>query len=106
MNKNGIDENNRIIDAPGAIPYIANLSKKAIDRFCDQIEIIDLIGVTNKDKIDKTIEIYLAKSPKPYGKPYYAIKIKNIKTLNIDDKRALHSKIIIDYMGRIKRRDK
>jgi tetrahydromethanopterin S-methyltransferase subunit A len=106
LNKNGIDDNNRIIDAPGAIPYIANLNKDAIKRFRNQIEIINLIGITNKDKIDKTIKIYSEKSPKPYGNPYYAIKIKNIKTLSIDDKRALHSKIVIDYLGRIKRRDK
>ena len=42
LNKNGIDKQHRIKDAPGAIPYIENLSEEAIDRFQSQIEIVDL----------------------------------------------------------------
>ena len=30
LNKNGIDGNNKIIDAPGAIPYIENLNNESI----------------------------------------------------------------------------
>ncbi|HDQ16180.1 MAG TPA: hypothetical protein ENN45_03890, partial [Bacteroidetes bacterium] len=47
LNKNGIDKNHRIIDAPGAIPYIENLNEEAIDRFRSQIEMVDLIDVTD-----------------------------------------------------------
>ena len=106
LHKNGIDENNRIIDAPGAIPYIENLKEKAIKRFQAQIEIINLIGVKDKKRIDKSINDYTAKSTPSFGKPYIAIRIKAATQINLTDKRALHSKIILDYMGKIKNRGK
>lgn len=103
LNKNGTDENNRIIDAPGAIPYIENLDKKAIDRFRSQIEVIDLIDITDKKIIDRTIDQFLSKRTEPFGEPYIAIKIVPEKEI-IEDRRALHSKIVINYMGKIKKR--
>jgi tetrahydromethanopterin S-methyltransferase subunit A len=104
LNKNGIDKNNKIIDAPGAIPYIENLDKNAIDRFQSQIEILNLIDIKDKSKIQKTIEECISKSPPSFGEPYIAIRITPEAAI-IDDKRALHSKIIVDYMGKIKKRD-
>ncbi|MFW6176533.1 MAG: methyltransferase, partial [Thermoplasmatota archaeon] len=43
--KNGVDEDGRIIEAPGAVPYIENISEEAISRFRNQVKIYDLIGV-------------------------------------------------------------
>ena len=106
LNKNGIDNQHRIINAPGAIPYIENLNKEAIERFRKQIKVVNLIDVKDKDKIDKTIEEYINKSPPPFGKPYIAIKIVPKITSLLDDKRALHSKIIINYIGKVKKRGK
>jgi tetrahydromethanopterin S-methyltransferase subunit A len=105
LNKNGIDDKNRIIEAPGAIPYIENIDKKAIERFQKQIEIIDFLNVTDKKIIDKKIISLLDKKTKPLDKPYIAIKIEQNKT-EIHDKRAIHSKIVVDYIGKIKKRGK
>jgi len=104
LNKNGINNQHRIIDAPGAIPYIENLSIDAIERFRQQIEIVDLICNKDKNKIDNIIEEYINKSPPSFGKPYIAIKIVTKITNINDDKRALHSKIVMDYLGKIKKR--
>ena len=104
LNDNGIDDQHRIIDAPGAIPYIENLDNKAIDRFRKQIKTINLIGVKNKEDVDRTIENCISKSPKSFGEPYIAIKIVPETKISLNDKRALHSKIVIDYLGRIKKR--
>jgi len=106
LNKNGINQQHRIIDAPGAIPYIENLNDEAIERFRKQIEIVDLIGIKDKNKIDKTIEEYINRSPPCFGKPYIAIKIVTKITNLIEDKKALHSKIVINYMGKVKKRGK
>ena len=84
LNKNGIDEQNRIVDAPGAIPYIENIN--------------------DKNEIDKLINECIAKSPRSFGAPYIAIRIKPEATTLLDDQRALHSKIVMDYMGKIKKR--
>ena len=104
LNENGIDENNRIINAPGAIPYIENLKGEAIDRFRSQIKIVNLIGIVEKNKINQVIDEYIAKSPETFGEPYIAIKIVPEAKASIGDKRALHAKIVVDYMGNIKKR--
>lgn len=103
LSENGIDKNHRIINAPGAIPYIENLDENAIDRFQKQITIIDMIGEKNKIKIDKKINELIKKSLSSYGESYIAIKFIT-KTTRINDKRALHSKIYVDYLGKIKKR--
>jgi len=102
--KHGIDDQHKIVDAPGAIPYIENLDVEALERFHNQIEIIDLIGVCDKAKIDDVVEAYTKKSKGCYGKPYIAIRIKPEKTVKIEDTRALHSKIVVDYMGKVEKR--
>lgn len=106
LHKKGIDDQHRIISAPGAIPYIENLKNKAIQRFQEQVEIIDLIGTIEKGKIDQVIEKHLKKSPKSFGEPYIAIKIKQDKKVSLNDQRALHSKIVINYMGKVDKRGK
>jgi tetrahydromethanopterin S-methyltransferase subunit A len=103
LNKNGIDEQHRIVEAPGAIPYIENLDEKAIKRFQSQIETINLIDNIDKKRIDKTINECIEKSPPSFGEPYIAIRITP-EAASLDDKRALHSKIIMNYMGEIKKR--
>jgi tetrahydromethanopterin S-methyltransferase subunit A len=104
LHKNGIDQNHRIIDAPGAIPYIENLNEQAIKRFQTQLTIINLIGVTKKEQIDQVITECIQKMPPSFGEPYIAIRIKPKATVTLMDNRALHSRIIIDYLGNVKKR--
>lgn len=103
LNKNGVDKQNRIIDAPGAIPYIENIDEDAIKRFQGQIETIDLINVNDKDMIDTKIKECIARSPASFGEPYIAIRITPEVT-SLDDKRALHSKVVVNYMGKVEKR--
>lgn len=104
LHSNGFDDQNRIIDAPGAIPYIENLKIDAIKRFQKQVEIVDLIDVDDKDKIKNAVGSCLSKNPGCFGDSYIAIRISSKVKTSLDDKRALHSKIKIDYMGKIKKR--
>ena len=104
LHKNGIDEQHRIINAPGAIPYIENLDTAALQRFQDQIEIVDLIGEHDTKKISTLIHQYTAKTTQSFGEPYIAIRIKPETQISINDKRALHSKITINYLGKIRKR--
>ncbi len=104
LHTNGIDQNHRIIDAPGAIPYIENLNEEAIKRFQEQITIINLIGVAQKEHIDTVIAECIQKAPSSFGDPYIAIRITPQAMVTLTDKRALHSRIVIDYLGNIKKR--
>jgi tetrahydromethanopterin S-methyltransferase subunit A len=106
LHENGINNQHKIIDAPGTIPYIENLKNEAIKRFQDQVEIINLIGVTDSTMIDQRIEKLNKISPPSYGKPYIAIRIKVNSRVNLTDKRAIHAKIVVNYLGMIKKRGK
>ncbi|MCD4806439.1 MAG: tetrahydromethanopterin S-methyltransferase subunit A, partial [Methanococcoides sp.] len=51
LHKNGIDDDGRIIGSEGAIPFVENIGKDAIERFQKQVTIIDRIGLTDIDEI-------------------------------------------------------
>jgi tetrahydromethanopterin S-methyltransferase subunit A len=86
LHKNGVDEKGKIIGAKGKIPYLVNIPRNAIDRFRDQVELIDLThdrealkvvrGSNNVEEFPvdlnelmKTIEMCMAKKPERYGEP-------------------------------------
>ncbi len=56
LHRNGIDDEGRIVGSKGAIPFIENLSKEAIDRFQRQVVVIDKIGLVDEEKIDEIVE--------------------------------------------------
>ncbi len=104
LHKHGIDKHHKIIDAPGAIPYIENISEEAITRFQQQTTLVDMRDVTDAKSINTKIAELTKDNPGSFGDPYIAIKIAPKQTVTLDDKRALHSKIIINYTGKIKKR--
>ncbi|MFW9849351.1 MAG: tetrahydromethanopterin S-methyltransferase subunit A [Candidatus Thorarchaeota archaeon] len=49
---NGLENDSRkIIDAPGAIPYIENVPLEAVERFREQIDFIDMMNVSDSIRI-------------------------------------------------------
>jgi tetrahydromethanopterin S-methyltransferase subunit A len=104
LHQNGIDPSNKINNSPGAIPYIENLSTDAIDRFQKQVELIDLMNIEDKKRLDDTITHLIKTSPACYGDPFIAVRLTATHSKPRDDKRALHSKIMIDWRGKIKKR--
>ncbi len=67
---NGFDENGRIVGARGAVPFIENIDEEAVRRFQEQVEIIDIIDITDKDKIMKVVDEQLARDLTSFGEPY------------------------------------
>ncbi|RLG21726.1 tetrahydromethanopterin S-methyltransferase subunit A [Methanosarcinales archaeon] len=65
IHRSGIDEKNRIIGASGAIPFISNLSSKEVERFREQVEIIDLVNVEDMGQIKQAIDACAPKEPFP-----------------------------------------
>ena len=58
IHENGVDENGRIIGSKGAIPFIENIPKDAIERFRKQIKkVINLIDETDPIKIIEKIKL-------------------------------------------------
>jgi len=104
LHRNGIDENNRIIGAPGAIPYIENIDNEAIMRFQQQVEIIDLIDVDDEKIISTSIKDTLEKETVVFGAPFIAIRLVREASKSVDDTRALHSRITLSYLGKVSKR--
>jgi len=102
---NGIDDNNRVVGAKGAVPYIENITKEAIERFQQQVELIDMIDIENVAVIEETVRECIKKDPGPFGEPYIVIKIETTGgagaqgKIHLDDMVALHSSLAIDPYG-------
>jgi tetrahydromethanopterin S-methyltransferase subunit A len=100
---NGIDENNRVKEAKGAVPYIENISTEAIERFQEQVELVDLIDEEDTGTIEDRIKDCIERDPGPFGEPYIVIKIEETKArgkgIQLDDMLALHSSLAIDPYG-------
>ncbi len=59
--ENGVGKDRRIVGAKGAIPYIQNLPPHFIERFREQVEVVDLIGVVDEDELARQIGKIAAK---------------------------------------------
>ncbi|MCQ1535902.1 tetrahydromethanopterin S-methyltransferase subunit A [Methanosarcina sp. KYL-1] len=58
IHANGIDERGRIVGSEGAIPFIENISAEAVERFQQQVVLIDRIGLTDQEEIRKIVDDY------------------------------------------------
>jgi hypothetical protein len=65
---------------------------------------VNFIGEKDTGKLDSVIATYTQKSAPSFGEPYIAIRLKPENVVHLTDNRALHSRIIIDYLGKIKKR--
>lgn len=51
LGENGVDENRRVIGSPGKRPILRNVSLEEIEAFRKQVQIVDMIGCENLDRI-------------------------------------------------------
>ncbi|MFH0861392.1 MAG: tetrahydromethanopterin S-methyltransferase subunit A [Candidatus Altiarchaeota archaeon] len=100
LHRNGLDSNNKVIGAKSAIPFIENLPLKAVGRFRKQVEIIDLIDVTDMDMILKSINSCLARNPGSFGEPMVVEPLPKDKIVEtFHSEFALHSRLDMDLYG-------
>lgn len=76
LHKNGIDERGRIIGSKGAIPFIQNLPAQAIERFARQVELVERIGLEDREEIERLISQYEQISTPFPEEPYQVIERK------------------------------
>jgi len=56
IHKNSLDKNRRIVGSKGAIPYIENIPVDAVERFREQVELINIIGETDINRIHSLVD--------------------------------------------------
>ena len=99
LHANGIDENGRIINARGAVPYIENVPPEAIARFQEQVELIDMIGITDKSEILARIDELAALKKPAFGEPIIVQFVEREKTSqmkSLSGKISMHKDLLVD----------
>ncbi len=102
IHQQGIDDNNRVIGAKSAIPYIENLPKEAIQRFKNQVEIIDLVDKTDLDEIISKINKCLKEGKESFGEPLIVPPIEKTGGIgSFTTDLGFHAQIDLDPYGYI-----
>jgi tetrahydromethanopterin S-methyltransferase subunit A len=76
LHAKGVDtESHKIIEAPGAIPFIENVPHEAVERFRQQVEMIDMLGVEDPGAIKAKIQECVSKDPGAFGEEAMVVKV-------------------------------
>ena len=103
LHKNGIDEKNRVVGAKGAVPYIENIGREAVDRFRQQVELVVMLDVSDPEAIMAKARECAARNPGSFGEPYIAIKIEKAAThVDVSGMLALHRLVNVNPYGEVK----
>ena len=64
LHENGVDpKTKKIIDAEGAIPYIENVPLEGVERFRQQVELVEMINTLNSQKIEEKCKEIAERNP-------------------------------------------
>ena len=70
LHANGVDDEKRIVGATGAIPFVENLTPEAVERFQQQVEVIDMVDIEDEAANIKAVQDCIAKDPGAFpGEP-------------------------------------
>lgn len=101
--KNGIDEDGKIIDAKGPIPYIENIDATVIERFREQVLYVeDMIGIDDPEKVHARIEEIISRKMPVFNRPPLNVsgmgkKTKaNVILLSSSEKLTVANGLLID----------
>jgi len=64
---NGVDEKKRIIDAKAPTPYLYNLPPEVIERFRQQITVLDLVNCMDKEVVSETVTCCYQEEPTDFS---------------------------------------
>jgi len=67
LKKNGVDANRRIIDAKAPTPFLFNIPLSFIDRFRQQVDIINLLDTGTSDNIRQAVWACYQETPVPFN---------------------------------------
>lgn len=91
--ENGIDPDTKsIIGSPGAIPFVENLPIEAVERFQEQLSIIDMINTENLDEISEKINECIENDPGCFEKDPMIVQLNE----KVEDEEATELSEIIE----------
>jgi len=88
LHTNGVDpEKGKIIDASGAIPFIENMPPEAIQRFRDQVELVDMVDIEDSNDIQSRIKDCIVKDSGAFEEETLILKLPKDPVEQIDHKK-------------------
>jgi tetrahydromethanopterin S-methyltransferase subunit A len=97
IHRDGIDEGNRVLGAKGAVPFIENITREAVERFRSQVEIVDMVGEVDPEAIMAKARECAARNPGSFGDPFVAMRIEGArKKADVSGMLALHGRLRVD----------
>jgi len=101
--RNGLDKRRRIIGAPGAVPYIENIADDAIERFCRQVEVIDLLGGNDPAVLRRTLEDCRTRDPGPMDAPFTVERVRHATDHSgMAGAVGVHATVTVDPYGEVR----
>ena len=77
LHQNGVDPEKRsIVGATGAIPYVENIPDEGIERFQQQLEVVNLIDVEDAAAIQSKVKECIEKDPGAFEEEAMVIAVK------------------------------
>ena len=104
LGRDGVDDGNRIIGARGALPFIENLPREAIERFRAQVEVVDMMGNTSVDDLLVKVTELEARDPGPMEGPFIAVRVERAhraRGVAPGDSVAIHASLNMDPYGQV-----
>ena len=105
LHREGLDEKGRVVGARGAVPFIENLDGDALERFREQVELIDMLGVTDPEEIGARADELKARDPGSFGEPFIAVEFtagkKDPGMSASEGTLALHRTLVMDPYGKV-----
>jgi tetrahydromethanopterin S-methyltransferase subunit A len=105
LHRSGVDGKGRVVGAKGAVPYIENLDGEALDRFREQVELVDMMGVTDPEEIGARADELKLRDPGSFGEPFIALEFTSEKKgpgmSASEGTLALHRTVVMDPYGEV-----
>ncbi|MEW6208329.1 MAG: hypothetical protein AB1631_08170 [Acidobacteriota bacterium] len=78
LSANGVNEKMRVIGSEGKRPVLRNLSRLEVERFREQVSVIDLIGCANVSQILEKVRDTAEQNPGPLAAPFQPPQVPRI----------------------------
>ncbi|PIS17251.1 MAG: hypothetical protein COT59_01620 [Candidatus Nealsonbacteria bacterium CG09_land_8_20_14_0_10_42_14] len=79
LKKNGVDGEKKIIGAQGNTPFLKGIDRELVERFRQQVEMIDLMPETDQIKVMSAVERCWQRNPGPFTGE--AVRIEEVETV-------------------------
>ena len=75
LHQNGLDEKRKISGATGAIPFIENIPDEGLERFQQQMEVINMVDIEDAGQIQAKVKECIEKDPGAYEEEIIVIRL-------------------------------